>query len=320
MKKGTKIWLITAAVLIVVGCILLGGIMAMLKWDFPKLSTNNYETNNYEIEELFHNTSIVTNVADIEFVACEGSKCMVECYEQTGIKHLVSVKDDTLVIEVVDTRKWYEYIGINFQVPKITVYLPGGEYSVLSIKTNTGNVQIPEDFRFASIDVSEDTGNVKSRASVADGIKIKTTTGNICIENASARALDLSVSTGKVTVSGVTCTGDVNINVSTGKASITDTKCQNMVSLGNTGDISLKNVLVEEVCSIERSTGDVRFDGADAAGIFVKTDTGDVRGSLRSDKVFFVKTDTGDVHVPKTMTGGRCEITTNTGDVYITVK
>ena len=101
---------------------------------------------------------------------------------------------------------------------------------------------------------------------------------------------------------------------------MTDIECKNVISSGNTGDISLKNVNAAEKISIERSTGDVRFDGCDAAEIFVKTDTGDVAGTLLSDKVFIVETDTGSVDVPKTVTGGQCEITTSTGDINISIK
>lgn len=82
----------------------------------------------------------------------------------------------------------------------------------------------------------------------------------------------------------------------------------------------MKNVIATEKFSIERSTGDVTFDGADAAEIFVKTDTGDVKGSLLTDKVFITETDTGRVDVPKTTIGGRCEITTDTGDISIEIK
>ena len=72
--------------------------------------------------------------------------------------------------------------------------------------------------------------------------------------------------------------------------------------------------------SIERSTGDVRFTDCDAAEICVKTDTGDVTGSLLSDKVFITNTDTGSVNVPETISGGKCEIITDTGDIKITIK
>ncbi len=53
--------------------------------------------------------------------------------------------------------------------------------------------------------------------------------------------------------------------------------------------------------------------------LFIKTSTGDVEGSLLADKVFIVNTDTGEVDVPKTTSGGKCEIKTDTGDVEINI-
>jgi len=82
----------------------------------------------------------------------------------------------------------------------------------------------------------------------------------------------------------------------------------------------LNNVIAAEKFSVERSTGDVKFDGSDAAEIFVRTDTGDVTGSLLTHKVFITKTDTGKVDVPKTVDGGRCEIITDTGDIALDIR
>ncbi len=319
MRKRTKTGLIIASSLVLVGCILFGGVMTMLQWDFSKLSTTKYETNEYAIKEHYNNLSIVTDTADIMLVPSESVKSSVVCYEQKNVKHSVTVQDGTLVIEVVDTRKWYEYIGIHFGTPKITVSIPQGEYGALSVRSDTGDVEIPKDFQFEIIDISESTGDVTSDAAVSELLKIKTSTGDIRVENISAGALELSVSTGSVTVSEVACEGDVKIRVSTGKTALTDITCKNVFSSGNTGDISLKNVIAAEKFSIERSTGDVTFDGCDAAEIVAKTDTGDVRGSLLTDKVFITKTDTGRVDVPKTGIGGRCEITTDTGNIRIAI-
>jgi len=318
MRKTTKLRLVIAASLVLIGCIIFWGAMSMLKWDFTKLSTSKYETNSYEINEGFSAISIDTNTADIVFVPSETGA--VTCYEQKNVKHSVTVKDGTLVIEVVDARKWYEYIGINLASPKITVYIPQGEYGALSVKSRTGDVEIPEDFHFTSIDISERTGDVTNYASASEGVRIKTTTGKICVEDISAGLLDLSVSTGDVTVSGVTCGGDVSVTVDTGKAYLTDITCKSVTSRGNTGDISLRNVIATERFSVERDTGDVNFESCDAAEIFVKTDTGDVEGSLLSEKVFVVSTDTGKKEVPDTITGGRCEITTDTGDIRISIQ
>ena len=280
MRTRTKIWLIIAASLVLIGCIIFGGVMSMLKWDFTKLSTIEYETNNYEINQDYKNISIVTKTADIVIVPSGNQKTSVVCHEHKNSKHSVTVNDGTLLIEVVDTRKWYEYIGINFGTPKITVYIPQGEYGTLSVKSSTGDIRV---------------------------------------ENISAGSLGISVSTGKVTVSDVSCEGDVTVGVSTGKAKLTDIECKNVISSGNTGNISLNNVIATEKFSIERSTGDVKFESCDATEIFVETDTGTVRGSLLTDKVFITQTDTGSIDVPKTVAGGKCEIITDTGDIIITI-
>ncbi len=47
---------------------------------------------------------------------------------------------------------------------------------------------------------------------------------------------------------------------------------------------------------------------------------GDVKGTLLSEKAFFAESDTGDIDVPKTNVGGRCEITTDTGDIQIQIQ
>ena len=281
MRKSTKIWLIIASSLVVIGCAIFGGVMTMIKWDFTKLSTVKYETNDYKINENYENISIVTDTADIVFEYSKDAKTSVVCYEENKIKHSVAVSDNTLIIEVEDARKWYEHIGIHFGTPKITVSIPQGEYGTLSVKTSTGNIRV---------------GNV------------------------SADTLDFSVSTGNVTVSDVICKGNIKIKVSTGKTSIMGAKCQNFMTNGSTGKVSLKNVIATEKFSIERSTGDIKFDGCDAANIFIKTNTGDVKGKLLTDKVVVAQTDTGSVDVPKTVNGGRCEISTNTGDIKIEIK
>ncbi|MBE6904401.1 MAG: DUF4097 domain-containing protein [Ruminococcaceae bacterium] len=315
----TKIWLITAAFLVLVGSIIFGSVMTVLKWDFTKLSTNKYENNNYEITEDFNGISLKTGTADITFVISGDSKCSVECYEQTNAPHSVTVKDNALVIEAIDSRKWYEYIGINFDTPKIKVNLPKTEYTTLFIKESTGDIEIPKSFKFEDVDISLSTGDVSFFASSSKLIKIKTSTGKIHIENISAGALELSASTGGITLSDVMCEGNVNIKVSTGKTDLTDIKCKNLTSNASTGKIFLNNVIAAEKFSIKRSTGNVKFEKCDASEIFVETDTGNVVGSLLTDKVFITHTDTGSIKVPNSITGGRCEITTDTGNIEIDI-
>lgn len=320
MRKTTIIWLAVAISLVLAGCIIFGCVMTAMKWDFTKLSTVQYVTSEYEINDGYKDISIVTDTADIVLVPSEQGKHLVVCYEEKNAKHSVSVKDGTLVIELADTRKWHERIGFNFGTPKITVSVPQGEYGAFTVRASTGDVEIPREFTFESINISQSTGDVTNHASASEDIKIKTSTGNILTENISAGALDLSVSTGRITVTDLTCEGDVELRVTTGKTDLNNIACKNLTSSGDTGNISLINVIAAEKFFIERTTGDVLFEGCDAAELSVQTDTGHVTGSLLTEKVFIAQTDTGKVDVPKTVTGGKCEIITDTGDVKITIE
>ena len=262
-------------------------------------SLSDYETNIHKINEEFDNISIKTDTADIAFVLSDDGMCRVACYEEAKISHSVEVQNGTLTVNVVNNKKWYDYIGVNIDSPKITVYLPKSEYSSLIIEESTGDIEISKDFGFKSIDISLSTGNVKCYASAAEAIKIAASTGDIYAEGISASSLDLTVSTGKVHLS--------------------DIMCKNLTSIGDTGDVSLINVIATEKISIERSTGDITFECSDAAELFITTDTGNVKGSLLTNKVFITKTDTGRINVPNSIAGGRCEITTDTGDIKISI-
>lgn len=299
MSGKPKKMFITATVLILTGLIIFAGVMMAMKWNFKGLSTVRYETNTHTITEEYKNISVISKTADIVLSPSENGETRVVCYEMENVKHRVSMQNETLTIEVEDDREWYQHIAINFDTPKITVYIPKGEYGSLSVESKTGDVKIPSDFSFDSIDVSISTGDVKNYASVTKGIKIKTTTGDICVENVSAYYLEFSVTTGDIAAS--------------------DIDCKNFLSGAGTGDMKLKNVIAEEKMVIEADTGDITFKKCDAGEIYVKTDTGDVSGSLLSKKVFLCETDTGSVKVPKSTVGGRCEITTDTGDIKIEI-
>jgi len=320
MNRKTKGWIFAAAALIIIGGISFGGGMKMLGWDFTKLSTTQYETNEYAVAQAYTSIVITVKAADIELVPSENAQTRIVCREPRNARHKVEVREGALMVEVVDERKWYEHIGINFGSPRITIYIPQGEYDSFSVQTDTGNVKIPACFGFKSMDVSADTGDVTNAASVAGNMKIRTDTGSIQIKDVSAGMMDLSVLTGGVAVESVVCQGDVKVHVSTGKARFSKVRCLNLFSDGSTGDILLTDTIATQTMSVERSTGEVKLDGCDAAEIYIRTATGSVRGTLLTDKIFIAKTDAGTVHVPASVSGGRCEVRTSTGDIRLDVR
>ena len=299
MGKRTIAWLVFAISLILVGCIIFGGTMTLLNWDFTNLSTVKFETNNYAINEPYQNIAVITDTANITFLPSENGETKIICHEQKNSMHTVAVNDGALTIQINDTKKWYEHIGISFRSPKITVFIPERTYGDLSVTVSTGHVEVPETFQFESITITASTGTITNRASASESVSLKTSTGDILVEAISAGTMDLTVSTGKVT--------------------LTDITCESVVSHGSTGRVALKNVVASKRFSIEQNTGDVTFDRCDAPEIYVKTTTGHVKGSLLTGKLFDTQTGTGHVDVPASA-GGKCQIRTDTGDIEIRIE
>ena len=320
MKSTTVIWLIAAAFLVVIGSLLFAAVMTANHWDFAALGRSKFEIRTVDITEEFQLVSIQTDTDDIFFRLSDDGKCSVVFDEHVNERHTASVQNGTLSIGVTDTGKWYEHISVLIASPKMTVYLPAAEYDSLSVKGSTGDIVLPRELSFGSMDISVSTGDVSSSASASGLIRIKSGTGDIRLENLSAGELDLTVSTGKVDVRSATCGGNFGVSVSTGKTLLTDVTCGSLVSDGSTGDITLRDVIAAEKISVERSTGDVSFERNDAAELFIKTGSGDVTGSLLSEKVFIAQSNTGRVKVPETTIGGKCEIRTNTGKISIDIE
>jgi DUF4097 and DUF4098 domain-containing protein YvlB len=277
-----KFWLIIAGSLLIFGLVMFVIVMSINGWDFSNLGASRLITNTHEIENSFNSISINTTTADISILPSTDGACRVECYELEKAKHSVSVKDDTLCVELDDERAWYDMINFNPDSPKITLFLPFKEYGSLVINDTTGDLEVCNNLAFGSVDIS--------------------------------------LTTGDITLSDIQCDGNININLTTGKTQMTNVQCKNLVSKGSTGDLKLENVLCQEKLYAKRTTGDIELDGCDGGEIEFDLTTGDVEGTILSDKVFITRTSTGDIDVPESITGGKCKITTTTGDINIKIK
>ena len=294
-----KRWLIIGSCLLGVGLILFLVGMTLLDWDFSKLDTETELRHTYEVSELFYDISIETSEADVEMKLSGDGTCKVVLLESEQYYHTVSVENEKLTILAINDRAWFDYLNIAEDDKKIILYLPEGSYGSLQITGDTGDVEIPGDFTFETLDVKISTGDIECSASVSGSLK-------------------LIASTGDITLTDAVC-GDIYGKLSTGEMEFINVQCRNLKAEGTTGDTILRNTTAEGTLSAERSTGDIWLDNCDGGELILKTTTGDVSGHLRTAKVFVTETRIGDVDVPDSTTGGKCNITTSTGDITLTI-
>ena len=255
MNSTANIILIIALALILVGTAMFLISLANGGWDFSKLGSSGYETNNYTLEGELRDIAISDGTADVKILPSSDGQIRVYCYEKQKVKHSVELNDGVLSITYEDTRKWFERL-FDFGEAKVDVYIPEGEYASLVIDVSTGDSELSRGLSFADVRISGSTGDVDFCANAVNSLKIAISTGSIDIENVTAGVVELEVSTGDVEIEGLSC--------------------KSFSSIGSTGDISIERLTAAEEAYIKRDTGDVEVDICSARGLSIKTDTGDM--------------------------------------------
>lgn len=335
MTRALKIWLITAALLILLGALLFVGVMAAAGWDLSGLS-GTVEQGSIPVGEAFERIVINGDTQDLRILPSEDGVCRVDYALRRGSASAI-VSGGTLTVELQRDTAWYRDF-FQFGDSKVTLLVPMASYEALAVNSSTGDIEIAAGLRFESVEIELSTGDIRVLAD-ASAVRVKGSTGNVTLENAEVGSLTVSLSTGDVRLSSVACPGTVDITVSTGRVVVESSALGALSTNGDTGDLTVKDTAISGAVTVERttgdvdlysstaaeitvktSTGDVSFRAADAGEITVTTSTGDVRGTLRTEKIFIPRTSSGKIRVPETLTGGPCRITTSTGDIEITIE
>lgn len=281
MRKSKQTAIVIAVIMIAVGLVAAFGAMADMGFDFTKMNSRTFVTNTYSVDESFSGISVDGAECDIRLYPSEDGGCKVVCHESDRITHSVEVKENTLTVERHDNRKWYEHMGVYWGGMEIALYLPQREYDALYAKTLSGNIVIPEDFSFETAVVQSTSGNVSFSAEVGGNLKVKAVSGNVELIDVTGQSISVQTTSGEIDFSNV---------------------------------IAGLNIHCKSV------SGDVVLRRCDADSLRLSSTSGNITGSLLTEKVFLTDTTSGKINVPRTTSGGQCEITTTSGNIEFEVE
>lgn len=114
MKKSKKILITVAVILIAVGMICGFCGIYSLGFNFNEISTSDFVTHTYTVEDDFTNIIIEDTASNINFYKSNDDKCRVLCDEREKVTHTVVNENNTLTVRVKDERNWFERINIGF--------------------------------------------------------------------------------------------------------------------------------------------------------------------------------------------------------------
>ena len=209
----------------------------------------------------------------------------------------------------------------------------------VSVETGSGDI----DFRaklmrqdtFYNADFTSGSGDVYLNGIQCVPVSVSTRSGSITLKNCiSTGIFTLYTSSGDVWLEDVVSTYEafIFVNTDTGDVKLSRVMIGAVKVITDTGDVEFAEVVVQGYglrpngfslmggdLRIETGTGEIELERSDAQSLFLTTDTGDVELELLTGKYYFVTSDTGDVEHPDHEQHGQCHVTTDTGDVMITV-
>ncbi len=282
MKKGKKISLIAAAVLILAGGVVSGTAYALSGFDITKFNSIQYSEKEYEFTADIKDIHIEAVECDVQIMTSSDDKYHVKVYDSEEIYHKVSYENGTLEIIRYDDRKWWESMDIDFfsEEMVMTVAVPKNEFEKLYAESVSGDIEIGSEFSFGSAE-------------------IETTSGDVDFGGKAETEIEVSTVSGDIKISGV----------DTDRALIETTS----------GEVKLKSVIANKT-EITSVSGDITFDGCDGKEFDVDTTSGDVKGTLLSGKDFSTDTVSGDIDLPKAEENGSFNVATVSGDIRLKIK
>ena len=297
-----KTALTVALILLVVGALLAGtGWVLLQKYPIQQNVVKDV-VYPFSSENLPNAIQITTVDSRVEILPIEGDEWRVVCRETEDRNHTVELVDGVLTVrQNGDVRKWYEYIGVSkaFQKPSIILLLPKQTYESLSVHSTSGSIQVQEGFVFSTANLQNVSGFILCNSSIE---------GDLDVKNAS----------GSIQISGGVC-GELRVQNGSGSIKVKDATPTRATIQNISGSIDLVNVICQENCEIENTSGSIELERCDAASFDLKTVSGSIKGSILSGKVFDCHSTSGGVHVPENSDGGTFKARTTSAGIRITV-
>ena len=289
----TKKAVIIGSVLVGIGVIIgfIGIVIGGFKFpngavDLTTMKALHAEKKTVQITDAFDKIEIAgASSMDVEIRKSKTGNNYVEYYDTDDWTSHVDVKDHVLKFTTDDKDKHKAIVSLGFGKDTVArLYLVDAEYKEIAVTTLSGYVTI-QDVNAGTVNVSASSGDLYMKnINAPDSIMATSSSGDIDLENATAKQVELGA---------------------------------------NSGDIEMQDITAESL-HMSTSSGDIDLESCDAEKFDITTSSGDVDMEITAGRTyrFETKTNSGDVDVPDGDADSDylCKIVTSSGDVDVKQK
>lgn len=307
MKR--KYALITAAICLGSGILIILAALCWIGFDFTKLNAVQLESKTMDISTEIQSVEIIDSLSDVSVVPSSDSLCHIYFKENETFSYSITVEKGKLTIRSTDSRKWYEQIGLHIDNSySLTVALP-----IYSAQSVSGAGQFFGSYaNYDALFVQTVSGDISvSRQLHIDEVELYSTSGDIRCE---ARTSSLRSALGLTLLSRhvETVSGDISISNVGGSGCITT-----VFAKSTSGDITISD-LQADALNAQSVSGDLELTDIEMESATLKTVSGDIRLALPHTMNFVTKTTSGSVKTPGSSPNeGVCELVTTSGNIEV---
>ncbi len=282
----------------------------------------------FEVRHSFRSLELENDAGDIRLAVSPDGMCLVEAVRTENFTCRVEVQGDVLSVRGLRTAEtagrslsWKALFSGDLSFGRtggdITVYLPEGDYRALSLRTMSGDAELPRSLGFGEGKLSTVSGDINVRSAFRR-LRAESASGDMELEGLSLESLFAHTASGDVSLRGVAVQEKLRLETASGDIRLEDCVCAVLELQTASGDVDTDSVLARDHAEIRTASGDVDLGRFDTGEAMVNTASGDVEIGLLRGKMYEVSTRRGDVRCPDPVPGaGRLRVNTVSGDVHI---
>ena len=323
MKSRHHYMIRVSVILIALGIVILGAVLAINKFEFTSLLQNEKwirsEKSFAEASASVQYIEIDAAAADVQLLAAEDDVLRLVCDEMEPDSCSAEMEGDTLILRWTRTWKWQDIFNFSFGAPKLTLYIPRDLRAQIRIHSESGDIGI-ESICANQLEITSKSGNLQVQGAEMDQLYAQSQSGDIRIEQfQSSKEVQTETDSGDIRLEDG-CMPSLNSHSDSGDQELKALQLDALSATSASGELKLSNVHAQVRMDLQTTSGDIAMEAIDGEDLFMQTDSGDIHGSLVTGKRFSASSESGNVHIPESSDNtGTFEARSSSGDIRIDI-
>ncbi|MBQ7545647.1 MAG: DUF4097 family beta strand repeat protein [Clostridia bacterium] len=314
-KKSTKIWLIAALVLILLGTVIGTVCLKTVGYDWTAFHPDDrFTQETQQIHQSIQDLDVFIQSGSLYIKLTADENPSVTSKLNGSSKVSVDIEDQKLIVrsESTEEMEWYERIWYT-QDETITINLTRKEYREITVHSQSADIFVQDQLQCLDANIETNSGDVLCDLKVQQTLNCKSDSGDAEI---TGTFNNLSVVSASGTIDCNACeAAAISLLTASGECTVRRCTLDQAVLISNSGNVFLMNTSLADTLRVSTHSGDVMLTYCTANAIKIGTTSGNVLGVTNLDWKYAVHTDSGSVLVPTSAGEHACIVRTTSGDV-----